>query len=32
MGWGGGEGAGHVFLQGWFEDGRSKFQPWHPGL
>ena len=30
---GGGEGgAGYVFLQSWFEDGRSKFQPWPPGL
>ena len=24
--------AGCVFLQSWFEDGRSKFQPWPPGL
>ena len=30
---GGGErGAGYVFLQSRFEDGRSKFQPWPPGL
>ena len=25
-------GAGYVFLQSWFEDGRSRFQPWPPGL
>ena len=29
---GGGDWAGFVFLQSWFEDGRSKFQPWPPGL
>ena len=29
---GGGRGAGYVFLQSRFEDGRSKFQPWPPGL
>ena len=28
----GGGRAGNVFLQSWFEDGRSKFQPWPPGL
>ena len=32
VGGGGRRRAGYVFLQSWFEDGRSKFQPWPPGL